>query len=571
MKYNRFKTPLGRQPRSIREFFYASARIYADKPLFLQKENGEYKKYSYRQYKGDVEALGTELIARGLGGKHIIVMGENCYSWVLTYMAVVCGVGVIIPLDKELASEELANVAEISEAAAIFYSESCKDKAEALPESIKKFAFDDIYKLIETGNKKIEYGNTRYISTTINPDKMAVLLFTSGTTGVSKGVMLSNRNICSMLYQATSLVDMNQSDTLLSVLPLHHAYECSCGFLAPIYVGATVAFCENLKYVVRNLREVRPTVLICVPILAEAIYNKIKSEVSKRGIEAESKLAVKLTNLLGNTSLAVSAKKKLFSEVHAAFGGRLRLIISGGAPIDPSVLGGLRGFGINAIQGYGLTECGPLVAINPVDHPKDGSAGVGLPLGTLDIYNIKEDGTGEIRYRGENVMLGYFKDPHLTLETIRGGWFYTGDLGYIDNDGYLFITGRKKNVIVNAGGKNIFPEELEVYLGRNEFVKESVIVGFINENKKDYDIVAVIHPDYDQFKEVYGENYDKSLIEQELKVAVEQVNLIVQSYKQISMFIVRETEFEKNGARKIKRKGVAPSVAGEYKKRIADR
>ena len=557
-------------PETIREFFYASAKKNAEKTLFMEKKDGEYKNFSYRRYRSDVEALGTELVGRGFKDKPIILMGENGYSWVLTYMAVVCGVGIIIPTDKELSAEELQNIAKISGAKGIFFSESCRVKAETL-EGVEKFAFSDIDALLEAGRERLNSGDKTYLTAEINPDKMAVLLFTSGTTGVSKGVMLSNRNICAALYRATPLIDMNENDTLLSVLPLHHTYECSCGFLSPVYVGATVAFCEGLKYILKNLKEVRPTLLICVPLLAETMYKKIKANIAKKGLEKKVDAVIKATNVLGkNNKLAVAAKKKLFAEIHDVFGGRLRLIVSGGASIDPAIMGGLRDFGINAIQGYGLTECAPLVAINPTPRPKDASAGMGLIGANVDIYNVEEDGTGEIRYKGENVMLGYFGDPELTAETIRDGWFYTGDLGYIDSEGYIFITGRKKNVIVNAGGKNIFPEELEVYLGRCPFIKESVVVGIENESHRDYDIVAVIHPDYDKFAEAYGKSYSITDIERELEAAVESTNASVQSYKHINMFIIRKEEFEKNSSRKIKRANVLPSVIDEYKEKTSN-
>ena len=311
MKYNNFRSPLGREPETVREFFRANVRIYGDKPLFMQKEDGKYISYSYKGFMDDVNALGTELVSRGFGGKKMIVMGENRYAWVLAYMTAVCGAGVIVPIDKELAAEELANIAELSEAAVIFYSEGCAAKAEALPESVAKISFGELDGLVKEGANKRDGS---FEQAEIDPDEMAVLLFTSGTTGVSKGVMLSNRNICSMLYQATALVDMNENDVLLSVLPLHHTYECSCGFLAPLYVGATVAFCEGLRQIMKNLREVRPTLLICVPILAETMYKKIKSDIARRKLEGKAKLGVEATNLLGSGALAMAAKKRLFGE-----------------------------------------------------------------------------------------------------------------------------------------------------------------------------------------------------------------------------------------------------------------
>ena len=570
----RQKTGYGNEPELIRDILNRSAARFGDKTAFMQKENGEYKSYSYRRYRSDVEALGTELLCRGLAGKSILVAGENSYAWVVSYMAVVSGVGVVVPVDRELPAEEFANIVAISDAGAILCSDAVARKlsdvsfGDKMPQILP---FSELPALIESGRSAINGGVGDLFETEIDPEAMAVLLFTSGTTGVSKGVMLSNFNITYDIAQTARLVDVDDRDTFFSVLPLHHTYECTIGFLGALYLGATVAFCESLGRIVKNLSEVKPTVMIAVPLLLETLYKKINNEIAKRGMEKKARVAIKATNLLHPAALAMAAKKKIFADIHRMLGGNLRLVVSGGAPIDPKILDGLTALGLRAIQGYGLTECSPLVTVNPTWAPRSASAGVSLPGGTVDIYNVQEDGTGEIRYKGKNVMLGYYNMPELTAEVKRGEWFYTGDLGYLDGDGYLYITGRKKNVIVTAGGKNIFPEELETYLGRNGFVRESVVVGFINDSKRDYDLVAVIHPDYDAFREAYGDNFTLSDVERELTTALDEVNSIVQPYKRMEMFIIRETEFEKNSSRKIKRGGVAPAVIEVYRRKLGER
>ena len=568
------KTAYGNTPELIRDILNRSAARFGDKTAFMQKEDGEYKSYSYRRYRSDVEALGTELLCRGLAGKRILVAGENGYAWVVSYMAVVSGVGVVVPVDRELPAEEFANIVSISDAGAILCSDAVARKLADVSFGDKTpqiLLFSELPALIESGRSAINRGVGELFETEIDPEAMAVLLFTSGTTGVSKGVMLSNTNITYDIAETARLVDVDDRDTFFSVLPLHHTYECTIGFLGALYLGATVAFCESLGRIVKNLSEVKPTVMIAVPLLLETLYKKINNEIAKRGMEKKVRAAIKATDFLRPASLAMAAKKKIFADIHRMLGGNLRLLVSGGAPIDPKILDGLNALGLRSIQGYGLTECSPLVTVNPTWAPRSASAGVSIPSGTVDIYNVQEDGTGEIRYKGKNVMLGYYNMPELTAEVKRGDWFYTGDLGYLDDDGYLYITGRKKNVIVTAGGKNIFPEELETYLGRNCFVSEAVVVGFINDSKRDYDLVAVIHPDYDVFRETYGDNFTLTDVERELTAALDEVNSIVQPYKRMEMFVIRETAFEKNSSRKIKRNGVAPSVIEEYRRKLEER
>lgn len=553
---------------NLKQMLHASAERFGDKTLFMEKRGGEYQKTGFRRYCNDVDALGTALCAKGLAGKRIIVTGENCYHWVLAYMAVICGVGVVVPVDKEIPAEEMANIARVCEASAVIFSSKLEAKINAIDASVERISFDDLDALIPEGKRLIKQGNRDYLDAEIDPNVLASLIFTSGTTGVSKGVMLSHRNICFNLSEMCSMVYIDDQDTFLSVLPLHHTYECTCGFLCQVYRGCTVAFSEGLRHITRNMQEIHPTMMLCVPLLIETMYNKVWANIRKQKMEKKVKLAIKATNAIPNAKLRLAAKRKVFAEIHKSFGGNLRILISGGASVDPTVLKGLRDLGIFSVQGYGLTECAPIAALNRDTFYNDRSAGMASPNTLLDIYDVQEDGTGEIRYKGDNVMLGYYNQPELTAEVIRDGWFYTGDLGYLDNDGFLFITGRKKNVIVTANGKNIFPEELETYLGRTPFVKESVVVGYLNPKKKDYDIVAIIHPDYERAEEAFGKGYTADLLDLELKKAVSEVNGIVQSYKRIETYVIRTEEFPKNTSRKIKRAGVADAAYNDYQAKM---
>ncbi|MBQ7336598.1 MAG: AMP-binding protein [Clostridia bacterium] len=558
------------QYENLKQLYHASAEKFGDKIFAMEKINGEYQGVSFSRYAEDVDALGTELCARGLSGKRVIVTGENCYAWITAYMAVTCGVGVVVPVDKEIPAEEIANIANIAEASAVIYSAKYAEKINVIDPKVMRICFDELPDLIRSGNDRIIQGNHTYLKAEIDPNAMGSLIFTSGTTGVSKGVMLSHRNLCFNLSEMCQMIYIDTEDRFLSVLPLHHVYECTCGFLCPLYRGSSLAFSEGLRHITRNLKETSPTVVLCVPLLMETMYHKVWANIRKQGLEKKVTALINTTNAIPSEKLRDAAKRKLFAKIHENFGGKLRIMISGGAAADPIVLKGLRDFGIHTYQGYGLTECAPLAALNREHFFNDASAGMATPNALLDIYDVQDDGTGEIRYKGDNIMLGYYKMPELTREVIRDGWFYTGDLGYLDENGFLYITGRKKNVIVTSGGKNIFPEELETYLGRNPYVKESVVVGYVNKKKNDYDIVAIIYPDYEKMEETYGKNFVQSQLDLELKKAISEVNGIVQSYKRIEYYVIRREEFPKNSSRKIKRKGIADSAYEEYKAKLKD-
>lgn len=552
-KYRNYEVP---SYGTLKKMLSASVEKFADRPAFHEKREGTWHQKTYREYDADVNALGTELLARGFGGKRIIVTGVNCYAWAVTYMAVVCGVGVIVPVDKEIPAEELANIASVSEASLVIYGAKSAEKVEQIDPSVERYSFAKLEELIRAGKRRLEAGDRSYLDAVIDPDLMSVLIFTSGTTGVSKGVMLSHHNLCFDIYEARQMLYCDERDVLLSVLPLHHVYECTCGFLAIIWSGCSIAFSEGVRYISRNMQEIHPTVVMCVPLLLETLYNKLWVNIRKQGLEKQVRALIKVTNALPSERARMTAKKSVFRAIHKNFGGRLRMMVSGGAAIDPEILRGLRDLGILAIQGYGLTECAPLAAINRDTYYRDSAAGLATPNMILDIYDIQEDGTGEIRLRGENVMLGYYRMPELTAEVKRDGWFYTGDLGYLDEDGFLHITGRKKNVIVTANGKNVFPEELETYLCRSPFVAEAVVVGIENEKKKDLDVVALIYPNAAHLEEVHGKGFTEEQVRTELTRAVDEVNASVQSYKRIVRFVRVAEEFPKNASRKIRRMGL---------------
>lgn len=552
-KYRNYEVP---SYGTLKKMLGTSVEKFADRPVFHEKIDGAWRMRTYREYGEDVNALGTELLARGFGGKRVIVTGVNCYAWVVTYMAVICGVGVIVPVDKEIPAEELANIAQVSEASLVIYGPKSAEKVEAVDPAIERYSFAKLDELIRSGKRRMAEGDRSYLDAIIDPDVMSSLIFTSGTTGVSKGVMLSHHNLCFDIYEARQMLFCGPKDVCLSVLPLHHVYECTVGFLAQLWSGSSVAFSEGVRYISRNMQEVHPTIVLCVPLLLETLYHKLWLNIRKNGLEGKVRAMIKATNAIPGERARMLAKKSVFRAIHKNFGGRLRIMASGGASIDPEILRGLRDLGLLAIQGYGLTECSPIAAVNRDTYYRDSSAGLAMPNVLLDIYDVQDDGTGEIRLRGDNVMLGYYNMPELTEEVKRDGWFYTGDLGYLDADGFLHITGRKKNVIVTANGKNVFPEELETYLCRNPFVAEAVVVGVMNEKKKDLDVVALIYPSRAHFEEIYGKTYTDEQVNAELTRAVDAVNATVQSYKRMVRFVVVAEEFPKNTSRKIKRMGL---------------
>ncbi len=538
----------------LKQLFKASVDKYRKNTAFLQKEDGEYRPCSYGKFYADVNGLGAELLAAELTGKRILLMGENCCEWVVSYMAVVCGGGVIVPVNPALSENEAKTVAEFTEAVAVICADGlCPKFAKA---NLTVIPFSSLKELIRRGKQRIRGGDRRYLHIDVDANSMCALMFTSASGIESRGVMLSHRNLCFNISEMRRMVLIGEEDVFLSVLPLHHIYECTCGFLCPLSAGCSVAFTEGLELIGKNLKEIRPTVMICIPAILEGMYRRIWEQICSRGAEGRVRRIIDVTNALPNLNLQLAAKQKSLSALHRGFGGRLRLMLSGGTAVSAEAVKGLRDLGIHVLQGYGATECAPVMALNRDTLYRDDSAGLPTPNALLDIADMQEDGIGEIRYRGDSVMLGYFRMPRRTQEVIRDGWYYTGDMGYIDDDGFLHVLGRLQNVIAASDGKKIFPEELEVLLCRSPFVKEAVVVPLQGNGEKEPRVTALIYPDMEQIAERYGDGASREQVEILLRRAVAEVNGSLPDYKRIASFQLRETEFPKTPTRKIKRAGL---------------
>ncbi|HOQ38593.1 MAG TPA: AMP-binding protein [Acetivibrio sp.] len=552
--------------KDLKDMLNSSVEIYGDKAAFLSKPKGggAYVPISYKQFKSDVDAMGTALIDLGLKNGKIAIIGENRYEWSISYLSVVNGTGVVVPLDKELPANEIALLLNRSQADAIIYSESVKDKIEPLYEkstSLRYFISMDneedegnilsFHSLLQKGHELLKEGRREFVDAKIDTTAMSILLFTSGTTETAKAVMLSHKNIAENLMGMCSMLYIDEKDTFLSVLPIHHTYECTCGFLCQIYRGCTVAYCEGLRHIVKNLKESKATMMLGVPLIFESMYRQIMNQAIKSKGEKKIKFAIKLCNIL--SKIGIDIRKKIFKQIHEALGGHIRLFISGAAGIDPQIAKGFRELGISLVQGYGLTECAPIVALNRDIYYKDEAAGLPLPDLQVEIDNPDEDGIGEIKCKGSSVMLGYYENPEATAEAIRDGWFYTGDSGFFDEDGFLHITGRKKNVIITGNGKNVFPEEIETLLNRSPYIKESLVYGK-GQSDGDTVICAKIVPDIDKIKDDKENNLipDES-VEKIIEKEVKDVNKTLISYKHIKEFTVQEEEFIKTTTKKIKR------------------
>lgn len=545
----------------------ASPEWYADNIAFYQKmkPGTPYQPITYRQTLADVNALGTALIAAGLKGKRIAIIGENSYWWGVSYLAVLCGTGIVVPLDKELSPRDVEGLLGQSEVSAAIFTEKHAKLFEGLQlsgeSSLKVLIQIDKdedtptvrswKKMVAEGQKMIEEGNRDFLDAQINRDEMSILLFTSGTTGLSKGVMLSHGNIVTDLMIAPTVLKVNTWDVFFSVLPIHHTYECTCGFLMPLYKGASVAYCEGLKHITKNLAEISPTMFLGVPLIFESLYKKIWQNVRKKGKEDLLRKVIKVNRV--SKKIGVDIGKIFFKDILAVFGGRMRMMIVGGAAINPEVLEGIQDFGIQALQGYGLTECAPMAALNPDTAPNSRSVGKPFPGTEVKIFKPDEEGTGEICVKGGNVMLGYYNMPEATAEVIRDGWLHTGDIGYMDSKGYIYITGRKKNVIITKNGKNVFPEELEYLLNKTQFILESMVFSDESADSEDTLIVASVVPDQEELAQAYDHPLTKKELEDLIWKDVDKINDESPFYRRIKRLIVRDEELEKNTSKKIKR------------------
>ncbi len=543
-------------------------RYGRDHVAFKQRfaKNEPFREITYGQTLEDLNALGTELIELGLKDKRVAVIGDNCYQWASAYLAITCGLGVVVPLDKELGASELEQLIKEADCEGIFFTkkflsifQDIKERGETnlkvlvnLNAEEEKDGVFSWSELIEKGKKLVAAGDRRYLDAEMYPDEMGILLFTSGTTGIAKGVMLSQTNICCDLMSAPTLLDTNERDTFFSVLPLHHTYECTCGFLMPMYKGACIGYCEGLKYIQKNLQEIRPTFFLGVPLIFEMLYKAIWKNIRKQGKEKAVRKILKLNKT--TSKVGINLNKMLLKDILQVFGGNMEMIIAGGAAIDPQILQFFRDLGIMAVQGYGLTECAPMAALNQDQQPRNDSVGHVLPGVEVKIVDKNEDGVGEICLKGPNVMMGYYNMPEETAKVLVDGWFHTGDLGYLDGP-YIYITGRKKNVIITKNGKNVFPEELEYYLGKVSLVSESMVWASRDESGQDDLIVATIKPDMEEVEAAIGKDAaeDPAQVEKLMWSAVDKINEGLPFFKKIKKINIRKDEFEKTTGKKIKR------------------
>jgi len=553
----------------LKDMLNKTKELYGDKVAYKIRDveksdeiKNVYKTFTHKEVRDMIDCLGTKLIDLGLKGKKIGVIGENRYEWHIAYLAAVCGTGVVVPFDKSLPENELASLIERSEVEAIFYSgkyeESVKNVKNNGNNSLKYLISFDLKtsseealsfsELIESGKSLVDNGDRRFIDAQINTEDTSIMLFTSGTTAVSKAVCLSHKNICSNLMDIASIVYVDYNDVFLSILPIHHVFECTVGFLFVLYRGATVVFGDGLKYIVSNLNEYKVTVMSCVPSLYEGIFKMLGKQLEKAG---------KLQNILENEekfkNLSMEEKRVVFKDIHNMLGGNVRLLISGAAALNPNIEEKYRMLGLNLIKGYGLTETAPVLAVERLGEYRTGSVGRAVPSVEAKIVNPNDEGIGELVVKGPNVMLGYYKNDEANKEALKDGWFYTGDLARIDEDGFIFICGRQKSVIVLKNGKNVFPEELEKLVDGIDGVVESFVYGkHVSDDENDIKVHVKIVFNRDEMKAVYGVETDEEIYNV-LSGKVKELNRLMPKYKAIRGTIITEKPLIKTTTNKIKR------------------
>ena len=553
---------------NFKEMLYRSADIYRARTAFkLKDKEGNIITINYAQFKKDIVSLGTYLIEKGFLNKRISIIGKNSYQWCVSYLAASI-VGIVVPIDKELHTDDVINFMNVSQTVCILGDDKnlnhILDNIQKVenPDTVFISFEKNFNDLLATGKTSYENGNNAFDMIEINPDELRILLFTSGTTGNAKGVCLSQRNICSNILSIYGIVKVKRSDLFFSILPLHHTYECTIGFLLPIYSGASIAHCEGLRYITKNLTEYHPSVILCVPLLLENVHKNIIKNMNKS-------LPEKYKKAEGNpfSSLPFFLKKVVKNKVKNTLGGRLRVFIVGAAAANPDIIADFKNLNLNTLQGYGLTECSPLVAGNTDFFQKDDAVGLHIPNVEYKIDNPNAEGVGEILVKGPNVMLGYYEDEERTKNTIIDGWFHTGDLGKIDENGYLYITGRCKSVIVTKNGKNIYPEEVEYYLNDNPLISESLVLGIHKEDDDETYINAQIYPNIEAITDyLKGSVPTKEEIWKIVSDAVASVNKKLPNYKHIKSFGIRDKEFEKTTTQKIKRYGNNMEINKENKR-----
>lgn len=550
---------------NIKEIIYHSSKVYANNIAFTikHKENGKitYENITYQELLHDVNTLGTAFYNMGLKGKRIAIIGKNRYEWVISHLANMLGGIVSIPLDKDLQYEELENSLMRSKADCVIFDEKLTDRITEIKNSNNTFltqyicmskieGYQSIVELLVEGEKLLNQGNKEFLTAKINDNEMNILLFTSGTTSKSKAVMLSQKNIASNIYAMQCVEDIIPTDTNIAFLPFHHIFGSTC-LIVMLACGVKTVFPDGLKYIKQNLNEYKVTLFVGVPVLVEAIYKTIMKEIEKQGKTKVIKVAKTISNIL--LKLHIDIRRKLFKQIIEALGGELRQVISGGAPADSKISQGFNDLGIRVVQGYGLSETAPVIAAENAKIVKNGSVGLPMINDTIEIVNQDENGIGEIRVKGPNVMLGYYEMPELTKEVLKDGWFYTGDLGRLDKNGVLYITGRNKNMIVLRNGKKVFPEEVETLVNRLELVEECMVFGMPDEKAKDDVKVAVkIVYSKEEAKDKYKDKSEEELY-QIIWDQIKELNKSFPRYKHIQKLILTDEELIKTTTKKVKR------------------
>lgn len=552
---------------TMQDCFKDVTEKFKDNVLVTEKfdHKGKYEEITYGMFREDVLSFGTGLLEYlGLRGKRVVIVSETTYDWYVSYMTLLCSGIIAIPMDKELPSNEFENLVKRSRASAIIYSkrkkelvDSIRDKVDTVDYYIEMYADNELKgkdvgfnNIKSIGKKLYENGNNAVLDTKIDKDEFKVLIFTSGTTSAAKGVMVCNRNLTENVYACQCYVYLKPTDRLFSVLPLHHTYESTIGFLYPFSQGASVAVCEGLKYIVPNLKESKPTAMLAVPLLIESLYKKITQNIKKSGKETLVNSMIHVTNAL--KMVGIDIKKKVFAEIHENLGGNLRIIVSAAAPIDKKIGKWVEDIGITFLQGYGLTETAPIAALTPEADTRVGSVGKPVVCAEVKIENPNEDGEGEVWIKSSTLMLGYYENEEATNEVVKDGWFNSGDIGYQDKDGFIYITGRSKNVIVTANGKNIYPEEIELILQKDiPYISECMVYG--KGEKDDLTVSLKVIPNYEYIKENVKDNMTEDEIYNLIWDEVKKVNKGLTSYKAIKYLEIKKDEFEKTTTMKIKR------------------
>ncbi len=546
--------------KNIREIINNSIEKYPENKAFIiknkDKNKEKYTNITYREFGEQINSFGSALINRGLKNKHIAVISPNRYEWALTYYAVLNGTGILVPLDKGLPDSEIESLLQRSHSNAVIFDKKYEEIMEQIKEnkttSVTEFicmdendTFPSINELLTEGKELLNQGYREFLDAKINEEEMSIILFTSGTTSASKAVMLSHKNIASNLYALNSAEKIYDTDVNLAFLPFHHTFG-STGLLFFLSNGATNVFCDGIRHIQSNLKEYKVTTFVCVPLLLEAMYKKIMKEIEKQGKEKLIKRIIPITNFL--LKLKIDIRRKVFKDIINSLGGNIRFIVSGASGIDKKVAKGFNDFGILTVQGYGLTETSPVLSAENENCIRYGSIGYPMANVEIKIDNPNEEGIGEIIAKGPNVMLGYYENEEATNEVIVDGWFHTGDLAYRDKDGYIFIAGRKKNVIVLKNGKNIYPEELEILINDLPYVEESMVFGMPKED----DLVVSAKIVYNkEFKE--KNNYTEEELREKIWQDIKEINKELPTYQHIKNIIVTDEPMIKTTTAKVKR------------------